>query len=122
MKLVWSKNWGKSSIDGATQVRTITKPIKMSIYKKQESGDKLYFTCPILDIVCADLMTENWEEAEDRAISFMKLRADALYKDICCLENRYRNFEYYKAIGELSTNNCENYSVISTSYSSSEIL
>ena len=99
MRLVWSKNWGKSSIDGATQVRTITKPIKMSIYKKQEGGDKLYFTCPILDIVCADLMTENWEEAEDRAITFMKYRADALYKDIWCLENRYRNFEYYKAIG-----------------------
>lgn len=78
MKLKWQGNQKYNEDISKATIRSINKPIRMSIHKYVGCGDLLYFTCSELGIDNVGLNTEDFDEAEIKAMGVLKSRCDAL--------------------------------------------
>ena len=78
MKLKWQGNQKYNQDISKATIRSIDKPIRMSIHKYVGCGNLLYFTCSELGINNVGLNTEDFDEAEIKAMEVLKSRCDAL--------------------------------------------
>lgn len=78
MKLKWQGNQKYNEDISKATIRRIEKPIRMSIHKYVGCSNLLYFTCSELGINNVDLHTENFDEAEVKAMEVLKHRCDTL--------------------------------------------
>ncbi|HBB28620.1 MAG TPA: hypothetical protein DC000_05110 [Clostridiales bacterium] len=82
MKNNWKGNQRyKEDISQAT-ILTLNSPFKISIHKYSGCGNKLYLTCATIDADCVNLHTEDWNEAEEKAISIVKDEISKLYNSL----------------------------------------
>lgn len=82
MNLKWQGNHKYNEDISKATIRSIDKPIRMSIHKYAGCGNLLYFTCSELGINNADLHTEDFDEAEIKAMEILKNRCDALVSKV----------------------------------------
>ena len=78
MNLKWKGNQKYNEDISKATIRSIDKPIRMSIHKYVGCGDLLYFTCPELGINKVSLNTEDFDEAEIKALKVLKNRCNTL--------------------------------------------
>ena len=63
MNLKWKGNHKYNEDISKATIRSLDKPIRMSIHKYVGCGNSLYFTCSEFGINNADLHTEDFGEA-----------------------------------------------------------
>lgn len=91
MKLVWKGNQKYNEDISKATVRTLEKPFRMSIHKYVGCGDSLFFSCPEFHIDKADLNTENFDEAESKAIEILQSRLSELDEKVNSIIYEYSN-------------------------------
>lgn len=82
MNLKWKGNQKYNEDISKATIRSIDKPIRMSIHKYVGCGNLLYFTCFELGINNVGLNTEDFDEAEVKAMEILKNRCDALVSKV----------------------------------------
>ena len=82
MKLVWKGNQKYNEDINKATIRTIEQPLHMSIHKYIGCGDKLFFDCKELGINCVDLKTEDFDEAEEKAMEVLEDRCEYLMSKV----------------------------------------
>lgn len=82
MKLAWKGNQRYNEDISKATIRKISSPIAMSIHKYVGCGDNLYFSCNEFGFIRTDLCTEDWDEAEKKALNMLKNKCDELIKKV----------------------------------------
>ena len=82
MKLMWKGNQKYNEDISKATIRTIEQPLHMSIHKYIGCGDELFFDCKELGINCVDLNTENFDEAEEKAMEVLDKRCKELIERV----------------------------------------
>ena len=82
MKLVWKGNQKYNEDISKATIRTIEQPLHMSIHKYIGCSDELFFDCKELGINCIDLKTEDFDEAEEKAMEVLEDRCKYLMSKV----------------------------------------
>ena len=72
MKLNWKGNQRFNEDISRATIFTYDLMFKMTIHKYVGCGDKWYFSCPLLEISCKDLDTEDINVAEENAMKVLE--------------------------------------------------
>lgn len=91
MKLVWKGNQKYNEDISKATIRTIDQPLRMSIHKYIGCGNALFFDCNELGINCVDLKTEDFGEAEKKAMEVLDQRCKQLMEKVNTILSDYNN-------------------------------
>lgn len=89
MKLMWKGNQKYNEDISKATIRTIEQPLHMSIHKYIGCGDELFFDCKELGINCVDLKTEDFDEAERKAMEVLDKRCKELMESVNAVLSDY---------------------------------
>lgn len=89
MKLNWKGNQKYNQDISKATIWTISSPFKLTIHKYLGCGDALFFSCPEFRIDNHDLQTEDFNEAENRAIVILQDRLSKLTEDVETIIKEY---------------------------------
>lgn len=78
MKLEWKGNQKYNEDISKATIREIREPFTMNINKYVGCGNSLFFSCPELRIENADLDTEDFDMAEEKAINLLQKKIKEL--------------------------------------------
>lgn len=91
MNLIWRGNQKHNEDISKATIRTIESPLKMSIHKYIGCGDSLFFSCYELHISNVDLQTDNFDEAEIKAMEMLQNRLNELVEKVNSIIAEYNN-------------------------------
>lgn len=91
MKLEWKGNQKYNEDISKATIREIEVPFRMSIHKYIGCGSTLFFDCPKLEISCVDLDTDNFDEAEKKAMNMLQDKLSSLVEDVESVLNKFNS-------------------------------